>query len=203
MNAVLDHKVLVLNKAWQPINVLPSFKAICKLYTGKAEVIDPNYMNYDFYDWVENWSDLNDTHDWEDRMLETTQFKFPIPEIIRMNEFKGYVDCSVKFNRKNVYERDQYTCQYCGTRHSSAELNLDHVMPRSRGGKSNWKNIVVTCISCNSRKADRTPEEAGMPLIRQPFKPQMSQIHMKVGKSMPKSWEDFIGKLYWQTDLKD
>lgn len=200
--SVLDQKVLVLNKLWQPVNILSSFKAICLLYTRKAEVIDPHYMNYDFYSWVENWSDLNDTHDWKERMLVTQQFKFPVPEIIRLVTYKGYNDVGIKFSRQNVFDRDNHTCQYCGTRKSSKELNLDHVIPSSRGGKTSWKNIVLSCIECNSKKANRTPEEAGMKLIRKPFQPQWCQIQTKVGHRIPKSWEDFVGQLYWQTELK-
>ena len=203
MTAVLDQKVLVLNKVWQPINIIKPFDAICKLYTGKAEVIDPNYMNYDFYNWVENWSDLNSTHDWESRMLTTSQFRFPIPEIIRVNDFKGYVDNAIKFNRENVYKRDNYTCQYCNVKFSTKELNLDHVIPSSKGGRMNWKNIVASCKPCNSKKADKTLQEAGMELVNKPIRPHCSQLQSKIGKTMPKSWEDFISKLYWGIELKE
>jgi 5-methylcytosine-specific restriction endonuclease McrA len=200
--AILDQRnVLVLNKIWQPIEVISAFKAISKLYSGKADAVSKDYGIYDFYSWVENWEDLRDID--EEDVLATCRYTFPIPEIIRVKEYKGYnTDCIVKFNRRNIRLRDKDCCQYCG-KHCTDDLTLDHIIPKSRGGENSWTNLVVACMKCNNKKADKTPKEAGMRLISQPVKPNRKQISKKFGgRKMPKSWADFVGELYWETELK-
>src|SRR5690606_8707497 len=106
-----------------------------------------------------------------DKVLRTPSSLFPVPSVIRL---KRYVRLPhrhrVAFNRKNVFRRDDHTCQYCGVR--ASDLTLDHVLPRSRRGPTSWENVVACCRRCNAKKRDRTPEEAGMRLRRQPFAPR-------------------------------
>jgi len=105
-----------------------------------------------------------------------------------------------KFSRQNIYARDKYKCQYCGQRFSSEELTYDHVIPRSRGGKTEWENIVTCCVDCNRRKGGRTPAEAGMKLIRKPVKPTwIPALRITIGfREVPQSWRDY---LYWNVEL--
>nr|HEX4318590.1 HNH endonuclease [Kofleriaceae bacterium] len=102
----------------------------------------------------------------------------------------------VKFSRVNIYARDRYRCQYCGQTCTTNELTYDHVVPRSRGGRTTWENIVAACYVCNRRKANRTPAEAGMKLLAQPVRPTwMPAVQIRVSaQSMPDAWRDYV---YW------
>ena len=109
------------------------------------------------------------------------------------------------FSRANIYARDHHACQYCGRAHSTAELTFDHVVPVAQGGRKDWENIVTCCINCNRRKGGRTPEQAGMHLIRHPRKPDRSPaMHMAMHRitfglrNAPDSWRDYV---YWNVEL--
>lgn len=105
------------------------------------------------------------------QVLRAPTTTFPVPSVIRLRRYirRPYRQ-RVAFNRKNVFRRDDHTCQYCGA-HSN-DLTLDHVLPRSRGGATSWENVVACCRRCNAKKRDRTPEEAGMLLARRPRAPR-------------------------------
>jgi len=195
-------RVLKLNKSWAPIGIVSAFDAICKVANGKAKFLDSEYNMYNLESWAQHWSDISDlTDNQKNRLVHTARMCFLIPEIIVLTEYNGFINQKVKMNRRNIYERDAYICQYCGKRFNSQDLNLDHVMPRSRGGKTTWKNIVTSCIECNNRKGNRTPNEAGMILLRKPVKPHWLTQGRKF--RFPKSWEDFLGQLYWDVQLED
>ena len=99
----------------------------------------------------------------------------------------------IKFNRQNLLERDDYKCQYCGKNLPTKELNMDHVIPRDRGGATSWENVVISCIRCNSKKSNRLPREAGMRLLKEPKRPPrrpfMSSLY---GKPMEDTWSHFV-----------
>jgi 5-methylcytosine-specific restriction endonuclease McrA len=109
---------------------------------------------------------------------------------------------TVTFSRRNIFKRDRYTCQYCGTQPGSEELTIDHVLPRSQGGMSSWQNCVLACVECNKRKADRTPEQAGMPLRRRPARPTWRPIYANNGFRID-SWSRFVSDAYWNVELHD
>ena len=114
------------------------------------------------------------------------------PAVIVLNSYVRTGFSSYACNRKNVIWRDRYTCQYCNNRFCSGNLTMDHVVPKSRGGDKDWNNIVACCKRCNNRKGDRTPEEAGMPLVRIPTIPRWT-IHVLLrDRVIPKEWEDYI-----------
>lgn len=117
-----------------------------------------------------------------------------IPAVARLTGRMSHVKHDVKFSRANVYQRDHYTCQYCGAQPPLEKLNYDHVWPRAKGGKTDWENIVTSCISCNSRKDAKTPEQAGMKLRRKPFRPKslpMSSI-LILPKQVPELWVPYL-----------
>lgn len=114
------------------------------------------------------------------------------PAVIVLKNYIRKNFMSYTCNRKNVVWRDQNTCQYCGNKFSFQDLTMDHVIPKSRGGDRNWTNIVSCCKKCNSKKSNRTPEEAKMPLIRKPIIPRWD-IHVLLrDKEIPNEWNDFI-----------
>jgi 5-methylcytosine-specific restriction endonuclease McrA len=99
----------------------------------------------------------------------------------------------VKFTRESLFERDNYCCQYCNKTFDPKKLNMDHVIPRDRGGKTSWENIVTSCISCNSRKANRLPHQADMHLIRKPERPRWRPfISSLIGQDYDREWDHFL-----------
>jgi len=120
-----------------------------------------------------------------------------MPAVARLLSSKGTVKRSIKFSRVNVFARDGFRCQYCGDKKTMRELNYDHVLPRTMGGRTVWENIVTSCYSCNSRKRNRTPEQAGMRLLRAPFKPKslpLSIVQLDTTR-VPEAWAG-----YWSPD---
>jgi len=116
---------------------------------------------------------------------------------VRIRQKKDYVP----FTRANIYARDRHRCQYCGTQLPSEELTFDHVIPQAQGGRRTWDNIVTACVPCNASKADRTPEQAGLTLIRVPKKPTASPVlRITVGlRRTPENWRSY---LYWNAELE-
>jgi 5-methylcytosine-specific restriction endonuclease McrA len=109
----------------------------------------------------------------------------------------------VKFNRRNVFARDEGRRQYCGKKFPTSELTLDHVVPRTQGGRTTWENIVCACVECNVKKGGRTPEQAHLRLVRKPFRPKTSPVlHVKLGNAKYQSWKTFLDNAYWNVELK-
>jgi 5-methylcytosine-specific restriction endonuclease McrA len=110
----------------------------------------------------------------------------------------------LKLTRNNVFERDRNHCQYCGRHFTREELNLDHVIPRHYGGRTTWENIVCSCVSCNTRKANRLPHEAGLRLIRKPVRPKWRPvISLVLGNHHCEMWKDFLDLAYWNVELDE
>ena len=110
----------------------------------------------------------------------------------------------VKFTRHNIFERDKNTCQYCGQTFERKDLNLDHVIPRDRGGPTSWENIVCSCVGCNTRKANRTPQEAGLHLIRKPKRPKWRPfVQVTFTSQQHELWRHFVDLAYWNVELSD
>ena len=135
-------------------------------------------------------------------MVRTISFKIRVPKVIVLLFYDRFPKKEVKFTRQNVFERDRSTCQYCGRSFDRKELNLDHVVPRDRGGRMAWENIVCSCIDCNTRKGNRTPEEAGMRLVRRPRRPKWRpSLVVSFSKHMDESWRTFLDISYWNVEL--
>ncbi len=171
LNALLDSQVLVLNRLWQAVNICSARRAFTLLYQGHAQVVssDPqnNFLTHDF----DSWRDFSATAP-EHEMVTTISWKIRVPRVIVLLLFDRLPKKEVKFTRHNVFERDKNTCQYCGHAFDRSELNLDHVLPRDKGGLTTWENVVCSCIPCNTRKGNRLPHEAHMTLIRKPKRPK-------------------------------
>ena len=200
MRNVLNENVLVLNRLWQAINVCTVERAFMLLYMGHAEVVledSGDFQTFDFHEWRE----FSQGHHGED-VVHTVSFKIRIPRVILLLFFDRLPHKEVKFTRHNIFERDHNTCQYCGKHFDRRELNLDHIVPRDRGGTTTWENIVCACIPCNTRKANRTPQEAGLHLIRKPKRPKWRPF-VQISFSLPRhdSWKHFIDLAYWNVEL--
>jgi 5-methylcytosine-specific restriction endonuclease McrA len=205
-NGGLGCNVLVLNKHYMAIRVVGAKRAFSLLFRQLAEVVSPendSFYNYNFQSWCEV-SQLKrdfepDAYDW----ISTVNFHIAVPKIIRLLFYDRLPKNEVKFNRRNIFARDKNCCQYCGKKSLTSELSLDHVIPRSIGGKSNWENIVCACTACNVKKGGRTPQQAGLSIIRKPEKPKRNpMIHIHLGHERYRSWKQFLDHAYWSVELK-
>jgi hypothetical protein len=161
------HKVLVLNSTFTPINITSWRRAMTLLYKGKASGVEYNghFING----------------------------KFRLPEIIKLSSYVILPFSAVVLSRKNIYLRDNFTCQYCAKR--GGNLTIDHIIPRSRGGAETWENMVVCCERCNNRKGDRTLEETGMKLSGVPYRPSSTlYLHLTRLLNIPQSWYNYFFK---------
>lgn len=205
--SILDANVLVLNKHYMALRVISARRAFSLLFRDLAHVIsveNGKYQTYDYQSWAEV-SQLKrefepDTYEW----IKTVHFEIVVPKIIRLLFYDKLPRQDVKFNRRNIFARDTNHCQYCGKKFPLAELSLDHVLPRSQGGKSTWENVVCCCLDCNIRKGGRTPEQAHMKLMSQPKKPKRSPlISLKLNSERYASWREFLDQAYWSVELKE
>jgi 5-methylcytosine-specific restriction endonuclease McrA len=197
--AVLDSSVLVLNRSFQPIHVTSLRRAFTLLYQGVAQAIDEQYRLFDFQSWAALSAELYG------ESIGTPTKRIRVPRVVVLVAFDRLPRMRVRFSRHNIYLRDDSTCQYCGKRLPRAELNLDHVVPRSKGGCTSWENVVCSCIPCNLRKANRTPDEAGLVLLKRPVRPKWNPGFRPTGKGH-RSWLPFLTLLdasYWNTELRE
>ncbi len=202
MTAALNADVLVLNKFHMAHKVIDAKRAFCLLIVGKAEVIDvedKGFYNYDFASWQDLSEYKSEYEKDKYRWIKIIGGMLAVPSIIRLTTFDKYRRQEVKLNRRALFARDENVCQYCGNKFRTEELSLDHVVPRSRGGGASWTNLVASCVKCNTKKANRTPSEANMPLIREPFKPK-NQLDLPRIKHW--TWKQFVDAAYWETELK-
>ena len=201
---ILSSRTLVLNRGWQPVNTINVKEAIGKIYSGAAKALGSDFVAYEWEDWVQTWSDLSIVGKMDDeKYISCQRFKILAPEVIILKEYSGKVSREARFSRRNIFIRDNYTCQYCHKKFAAKQLNIDHVIPRSRGGKTTWENVALSCLECNTRKAARTPREAGMKLLKEPVKPKWSALHCQLGPNLPNSWKTFVDSFYWNVSLSD
>ena len=168
---ILQAPVLVLNASYEPINVTAVRRAVVLIFKGVAimEEVDGD-------------------------CVRSTRLTMRAPSVIRLREFRKIPHQSRALSRKNVLLRDRYTCQFCGALFPASELTLDHVVPRSRGGRTDWDNLVACCHPCNNRKGDRLPEEAGLRLIRppKPFSLHTSRQLMRMMGKSDERWRKYL-----------
>ena len=197
---MLEGQVLVLNKSWVAVHIASVRRALSLLYQDLARAVHPqDYSLYDFDDWCQLSQCVE-----SGQFIHTVSVRIRIPEVIILKGFNDFIRHEVRFSRRNIFERDKNTCQYCGQRSSKSDLTLDHVIPRSRGGYDSWDNLVLACMACNVRKANRTPEEARMPLIKKPGKPAwLPQFGTRIPNSQLMSWQRFVDTAYWDVELRE
>lgn len=195
--AVLDRPTLVLNRNWQPVGVATVARALVKVWNESARIVDP--ADYQLYTW-DDWTRLA-PEDGEP-FIRTTRSAFRVPEVVVLSHYDRIPRRTVAFSRRNVFKRDRYTCQYCGRRPGSEELTIDHVLPRAQGGTSTWENCVLACVDCNARKANRTPDQAHMRLLKKPIRPNWKPVYAAYGVTID-SWTKFISEAYWNVQLDE
>ena len=170
-------QVLLLNLTYEPLRVISWRRAIRLLTLGKVEVIEET-----------------------DTEVRSMTFVIRLPSVVRLLRLVRRGRRPVRFSRHNIYVRDGFRCQYCGRRHAVEDLTYDHVIPRARGGRTDWENIVTACVECNALKGGRTPAEAGLRLLRPAGRPAWLpavQITLQ-WRNAPEAWRDY---LYWTITL--
>ena len=188
--SALTCPVLVLNRNYQPINIITVRKALVMMVAGSVEALDGEYQAYKMVDWLAQRPENDDD------VVGTPSRRVRAPRLVICTTFGKVLSLKVRFTRNNVFRRDNYVCQYCRRRFLSHQLNIDHVFPRSRGGEHRWENVVTSCLPCNTRKRDRTPDEASMPLLKEPKSPAwpMGGEFMKARRRYPE-WEPFLPRI--------
>lgn len=196
---MLNSAVLVLNRNYQPVHVTTVKRAFSLLYQGVAKAIDAEYRLYEFADWAM----LSAA---EHESVPTISRRIRIPRVLVLVAYEYLPKGKVRFSRLNIYARDQDTCQYCGRTLPRSELNLDHVVPRSQGGKTSWENVVCSCVECNLRKGGRTPEQASMNLLKKPIRPRWTPFFRGARRITYREWLPFLTLAdvsYWNVELLD
>lgn len=195
-------ETLVLNRHFYAVHVTDWRRAVSLVYCDHARVVDEEYRTYSFEDW-RALSEAMRTH--PAGFVRTPTFRIAIPEVIALRFYDRLPPQTVKFTRRNIYEHYGHRCCYCGGRFPTSELNLEHVVPRSRGGRTDWTNVVTACVPCNVRKGDRLPEEAGMRLLLLPSKPRWrgpATLIIRPGLKVRSSWQRFIDSVYWNAEIE-
>lgn len=195
---MLNMPTLVLNKTWTPINVTTVRRAIVLAFVDLARIVDVNSFElFSFDGWVKRGSTNG-------QVVRGVDVIFDVPEVVVVRNYDKIPGGGVVFSRRNLYRRDRFMCQYCHAKPGTEELTIDHVIPKSRGGRTVWENCVLACMSCNARKGSRLPEESGMKLRCVPKKPAWSPFFAYAKRSTrPRSWDAFLSEAYWNTKLED
>lgn len=191
--------VLVLNRVYQAIHVTGVFRAFRLFYADRARAVDGDFRTYTF----DHWCRLPANP--ETDVIRTPSRVIRIPRVIQLVRYDRLPRVEMRFSRRNVFRRDRHRCQYCGRVFPERLLNLDHVVPISRGGTSTWDNVVCACIECNNRKGNRIPEEANMSPLRRPKKPTgPGGFHLAWPGGRPhREWEVFLHAVQWPVELCD
>jgi 5-methylcytosine-specific restriction endonuclease McrA len=183
---MLNSSVLVLNRSYLPVHVTSVRRAFSLLYQRAARAVDEAYQTFDF----DEWGRLSTCGV---EAVGTSGGAIRVPRVIALLHFDRVPMRHVRYSRINVFARDKFTCQYCGVRPHRSELNLDHVIPRSMGGRTSWENVVCSCIECNRRKGGRTPEQARLRLLRRPTRPRFSPLaNLVMTSACHEQWHPFL-----------
>ena len=163
----MNTDVLVLNQDYQPISICSVQRSVKLVFLQKAELL----------------------HDDPGRVIRTIDDEYSYPSVIRLRRYIRLPYAKIVLSRRNIMKRDRNVCQYCGTK---SDLTLDHVMPKSRGGRDSWENLVTACNTCNVKKGNRTPEEAGMPLKIKPYRPIHITFFQNLLNGVQDHWKPYL-----------
>ena len=195
----LDGRTLVLNRSWTAISTTPVRNAICLVVRDVARAVCTETLTpHDF----DSWAELSRGRSEGGEFISTVSLRIRVPEVVVLRHYAGFPKRTVAFSRRNLYRRDGFTCQYCGAQPGTELLSIDHVVPRSRGGRSTWENCVLSCLDCNKRKASRTLDEAGLRLGRRPLRPRGGPAFEISLGTRRASWERFVSERYWNIELE-
>lgn len=180
--SVLDQRTLVLNRWWVPVHLTTVRRALAMMYRRAAAAVRVDtYETFDFRSWTQRGGGS------DHRVIRTVRLLVPVPDVIILLNYDRVPSLLVPFSRRNLSRRDRSCCQYCGRREAHEIFTIDHIVPRSLGGKTDWSNCVLACGPCNRRKGGRTPVEAGMKLLSTPRRPDWSVVSRHEGARVPEA----------------
>lgn len=184
--SLLERSTLVLNRSWRPVHVTTVRRALCMVFRDAARIVATDSLTtFTFDEWLDQ--PVQD----QQLAIRSPSVQLSAPEVILLLRYDRIPCHEAPFTRRNLFLRDEFTCQYCGRKCTSDHLSVDHVLPRSRGGNTSWENCVLACVGCNARKADRTLKEAGFRLLRQPVRPRWTPyLNLRPNQRMD-SWAQF------------
>lgn len=194
MNDCFSRRVLVLNRLWQAVNIIGVKRSFALLMQDHAQVVHSVGGDFRVMS-AEEWLEFSRDNPPEGKtpFIRTVRQVVRVPQVLLLRYYDRIPRRDVKFSRESVFARDGYRCQYCLQEFPASELNLDHVIPRTYGGKTTWENVVTSCIRCNSRKADRLPHQAGMHLRVRPVRPrQVPMVALAQDPVDDPSWHYFL-----------
>ncbi len=165
---ILKSHVLVLNQNYEPMSITNVKKAVVLVFLGKAELIEKH----------------------DNLLIRTVNRSFPMPSIVRLTRYIRVPRKRIVLSRKNIIKRDNHQCQYCGT--TKGPVTVDHIIPKGRNGEDTWENLVCACTRCNTKKGNRTPEEAGMRLLRRPKKPSHIFFIRYIIGDLDNRWKPYL-----------
>lgn len=179
--------MLVLNRHFQPVRITTAKQAFLLFFLGRARALDAAYEALSF----EEWQALPPSAETES--IGTPRGPIRVPRVLLLSGYARIPSAPLRLSRRNVFLRDNFTCQYCAAQPAVRELNLDHVVPRARGGKSTWDNLVTSCRTCNMKKGEKSPEAAGMVLRTPPRRPSWNVALRMAAPSAPfPEWQPFL-----------
>jgi len=184
---MLNSNVLVLNRSYLPVHVTTARRAFSLIFSGSALAVSCDYETFDFDAWIQLEPEGGE------EQVGTPGGRVRVPRVIVLKHFDRVPRRHVRYSRLNIFARDKFTCQYCGRKPARSELNLDHVIPRSLGGRTNWENVVASCVACNRSKGGRTPEQAGLRLRRPPARPRWTPLAaLPLASARHEEWRPFL-----------
>jgi 5-methylcytosine-specific restriction endonuclease McrA len=198
---MLGSNVLVLNRSFLPIDVTTVRRAFAMLYLDIVRVVDEQFAMFDY----ETWSDLSVAEHHESVGMVNGLIR--VPRVILLTSYDRLPKRQIRFSRNNIYLRDKSTCQYCHKSLPRSDLTLDHVIPRSRGGKTTWDNVVAACFRCNVKKGGHLLSEANIRLKNKPRKPRWTPISIySIKGGHYEEWKPFLSHVdfsYWNVELQE
>ena len=196
--SLLNELVLCLNQNYFAIEVTDIKDAICSLVLGRAVVVDEDYNKYTLSEWIKITKEFINDESFRKKyplIISSPSTSILLPHVIayQHSDFVPIKGRAVRFSRKSIMQRDNYTCQYCGVKPKREDINLDHIIPKSRGGTNSWMNLVASCIYCNAKKGDRLITELGWKLIQDPKEPKWkSHIGTPFNQIKAEIWNRFL-----------
>ena len=193
----LNDNVLILTRHYCAVNVAPARVVFSRLFNDQCRVVYGDYQTATY----QQWREMSYGYDGED-VVRTPSYQIRVPSVALLTTFDRLPHKEVRYSRHNIYERDGNRCMYCGVKRK--DLNLDHVIPREHGGQSTWENIVCACVECNTRKANRTPAQAGMRLIKVPTRPKWRPfVAVKIEKVQKPDWTKYLNFAGWDVNVSN
>ena len=179
--------ILILNKSWTPIRVKTVETSIKLVWRKRAVFVDAkDYSVYNWEEWILLPIEENELY------IQTPKIRVKLPEVIVLTEYNKIPSYDVRLTRRNIFVRDNFTCQYTNKKVNYNNADIDHIIPKSKGGRDKWDNLVVASKEINRKKGNKTNEETGLKLIKKPKKPDYKSLIIDPRINIPESWKKFI-----------